>query len=99
MLTLTQLSFADLEYEDLRKKKRTRWQHLFDEMEAVLPWEKLEAPLGGALPQARQRTPPPIPLSILLRSYCMPQWLGRSDPAMEDVLYEVPSARRLAGVP
>lgn len=41
---------------------------------------------------------PPLPLMAMLRIYCMQQWYAMSDPAMEDVLYEIESMRRFAGL-
>ena len=34
----------------------------------------------------------------MLRIYCLQQWYGLSDPAMEEELYEIASMRRFAGL-
>ena len=42
------------------------------------------------------RPRPAYPLASTIRVYCMPQWFGLSDPAMEEALYEIASMRRFA---
>ena len=92
---MTQPSFTDLEYQNRRKK--TRKQRLFEEMEAVLPWKDLQAIIEPHYPK-RGNGRPPIPLPIMLRIYFMQQWFGLSDPAAEEFLIDMETARRFAGV-
>ena len=40
---------------------------------------------------------PAYPPASMIRVYCMQQWYALSDPAMEEVLYEIASMRRFAG--
>ena len=40
---------------------------------------------------------PAYALPSMLRVYCMQQWYGLSDPAMEEALHEIASMRRFAG--
>jgi IS5 family transposase len=49
-------------------------------------------------PKTGRRGRPPLPLPTMLRLYFMRQWYALSDPAMEDVLYEIESMRRFAGL-
>ena len=40
----------------------------------------------------------PVGLSIMLRTYFVPQWFNLSDPGVEELLYESPVVRRFVGV-
>jgi len=89
------VSFASLVYEN--KKKKTRREKFLEEMERVIPWEKLSEVIRSYYPKAGNGRQP-MPLSMMLRIYFMQQWYGLSDPAMEDSLYDIESMRRFAGI-
>lgn len=92
---MTQLTFANLAYNS--KKRVTRREKFLSEMEAVVPWRKLESvisPLYPDIGNGRQ----PIGLGRMLRIYFMQQWFNLSDPGMEDALYDSESMRRFAGI-
>ena len=80
-----------------QKKKKTRKERFLGEMDAVLPWDLLLAPILEHYPKAGGGRRP-IGAPVMLRIYFMQQWYGLSDPAMEDSLYDVESMRRFAGV-
>ncbi len=88
-------SFADLEYD--HKKKVTRKERFLGEMDTIIPWKTLLKPIRRHYPKAGTGRRP-IGLEIMLRIYFMQQWYGRSDPAMEDSLYDIEAMRRFAGV-
>jgi IS5 family transposase len=79
------------------KTKVTRRAKFLAEMEAVVPWSRLQAVIEPHFPKAAQGRPP-HPLSRMLRIYFMQQWFNLSDPAMEDALYDSEAMRRFAGI-
>jgi len=92
---MKQTTFASLAWQG--KGKVTRRERFLAEMEAVMPWQRLQALIEPHYPKAgagRQ----PHPLARMLRVYCMQQWFNLSDPAMEDALYDSESMRRFAGL-
>ena len=91
---MKQQTFASLAYEG--KKRKTRRERFLNEMEQVVPWEKLIAVIEPNYPRAGRRGGQPMPLEAMLRIYLMQQWYALSDPAMEDALYEIESMRRFA---
>ena len=88
-------SFASLAYEN--KKKKTRRQKFLEEMDQVIPWNKLIEVIREYYPRAGNGRQP-MPLERMLRTYFMQQWYSLSDPAMEDALYDSESMRRFAGI-
>src|SRR6056297_289642 len=92
---MDQLSFADLEYEN--KKRKTRREKFLERMDALIPWMLLVKLLKKHYPKGN-RGRPPYPLETMLRTHCMQLFYNLSDPAMEDALYEIESMRRFAGL-
>lgn len=92
---MRQISFGDSEY--LAKKKKTRREIFLDEMEQVVPWERLHKIIERHYPVAG-RGRQPYPLQTMLRVHLMQNWFGLSDPAMEEALYEIGSMRGFAGL-
>ena len=92
---MKQSSFADMAYD--QKKKQTRKERFLGEMDSVLPWDLLLAPIKAHYPKAGNGRRP-IGAEVMLRIYFMQQWYVLSDPAMEDSLYDVESMRRFSGV-
>lgn len=88
-------SFADL--EQARKRHKTRRQVLLEKLEWLVPWERLEAKIEPYYPKAGKRRRP-YPLSVMLRSHVVQVTHNLSDPAMEDMLYEVETVRRFVGI-
>ena len=93
---MEQVTFADVEYEG--KKRRTRRELFLERMEALVPWERLEARIRPLYPKAG-RGRQPYPLAAMLRIHCVQLFYNLSDPGMEDMLYEIESVRRFAGLP
>jgi IS5 family transposase len=92
-----QLGFGD--YEQSTAKKRTKRERFLAEMEAVVPWKQLIDLIEPLYPKTSSKGGrPPYPLGTMLRIHLMQQWYDLSDPAMEDVLIEVPTMRRFAGI-
>ena len=91
----TQPTFAELEYN--QKKKTTHRERFLARMDALIPWEELEAEMAPFYPRRGQGRPP-YPLAVMLRVHCLQLFYNRSDPGMEDDLYEMESLRRFAGL-
>lgn len=92
---MSQMSFSDLEYAN--KKKKTRREAFLERMDVLIPWEKLERRIRKHYPK-RGRGRPPYPLNVMLRIHCVQLFYNLSDPAMEDMLYEIDSVRRFVGL-
>jgi len=92
---MKQASFAGLAFD--AKKKTTKRDKFLAEMDKVVPWPRLQALIEPCYPKAGNGRPP-LPLTIMLRVYCLQQWYGLSDPGMEEALYDMESMRRFAGI-
>ncbi|WP_445359429.1 IS5 family transposase [Microbulbifer sp. ANSA005] len=90
-----QVTFAEAEYK--LKRRITRREKFLSQMEALIPWQRLEAQITPCYPQG-ERGRQPYPLSVMLRIHCMQLFYNLSDPAMEDALYEIESMRSFAGL-
>jgi transposase, IS5 family len=77
--------------------KRTRKREFLDEMRRVVPWLKLIALIEPHYPRGKTGRPP-FPVATMLQIHFIQQWLGLSDPAMEEALYDVPLYREFAGL-
>ncbi len=93
---MDQRSFSDLEYDN--KKRKTRREKFLDRMDALVPWHRLEKRIKHHYPKGKGRGRRPYPLPVMLRIHCVQLFYDLSDPAMEDMLYEIESVRRFVGV-
>ncbi len=94
---MVQRSFASLDY--VHKKKRTKRDIFLGEMEAVVPWVRLEALITPHYTKYNLRGGrPQMPLSVMLRIYCLQGWYGLSDPGVEEALYDMQSMRGFVGL-
>ena len=62
-------------------------------MEALIAWKRLEKLVKRFYPNV-QRGRPLYPLAVMIRIHCVQLFYNLSDPAMEDMLYEIESVRR-----
>ena len=92
---MDQKSFSELEYDN--KKRKTRREKFLERMDALIPWKRLEKRIRRYYPKIG-RGRHPYPLSVMLRIHCVQLFYNLSDPAMEDMLYEIESVRRFVGV-
>ena len=92
---MEQSTFAELEHDS--KKRRTRREVFLEKMDALVPWDRLEARIEPFYPKAG-RGRRPYPLAVMLRVHCVQLFYNLSDPGMEDLLYEVESVRRFVGL-
>jgi len=93
---MNQRSFASAEFA--LKKKRTRREKFLAEMERIVPWARLIAIIEPLYPKSGRVGRPPIGVSKMLRMYCLQQWYGLADEALEDALYDSQSLRDFVGV-
>jgi IS5 family transposase len=91
---MKQMSFGDGEYAN--KKKQTRREVFFGEMERVVPWTALLGLIEPFYPVAGNGRHP-YPLPSMLRVHLIQTWFSLSDPAMEEALIENMPMRRFAG--
>jgi len=75
----------------------TRRERFLAEMDAVIPWRRLIAPIEPYHPDSGQGRPP-HDLERMLRIYFLQQWFNLSDPQAEDAIYDSESMRRFARV-
>ena len=80
-----------------RRKHKTRREKFFEQLETLVRWERLEALIRPYYPKAG-RGRRPYPLSAMLRIHVVQVCYDLSDPAMEDLLYDTPVARRFVGL-
>lgn len=92
---MKQQSFSS--FEQSQKKKRTKREVFLAEMDAVVPWARLEALIAPHYVRPRKGRPR-MPLSVMLRIYFLQQWYGLSDPGAEEALYDMHSMRDFAGL-
>ncbi len=93
---MSQRSFASAEYA--MKKKLTRREKFLGEMERIVPWSRLIAVIEPLYPKSGRVGRQPIGLSKMLRMYCLQQWYGLADEALEDALYDSQSLRDFVGI-
>lgn len=92
---MKQQSFSSL--EQAHKKKRTKREGFLSEMDAVVPWARLESLISPHYAKPRKGRPQ-MPLSVMLRIYFLQQWYSLSDPGAEEALYDMHSMRDFAGL-
>ena len=82
----------------VHKKKKTKKEILFAEMEVAIPWDRICAMIQPHYHRSGHRGRQPYPLRTMLRIYFMQNWFGYSDPAMEEALYENQAIRYFSGL-
>jgi transposase, IS5 family len=93
---MSQRSFASAEYA--MKKKRTRREKFLAEMERIVPWARLMAVIEPLHPKSGRVGRQPIGVPKMLRMYCLQQWYGLADEALEDALYDSQALRDFVGI-
>jgi IS5 family transposase len=77
--------------------KTTRGAVFLSEMERVVPWAELCAPIEPVYPKPGNGRPP-VELERMLRIHFLQHWFNLSDPAVEEALYDSVSMRAFAGI-
>ena len=84
---------------DAMKKKQTRRELFLAEMEAVVPWARLQALIAPHYPKVGPKGGrPPMPLEVMLRVCFLQNWSALSDPMAEETLCDSKAMRRFAGI-
>src|SRR3989442_3334017 len=76
--------------------RKTRRAIFLEEMERVVPWRELCALVAPHYPKPGNRRPP-VGVERMLRIYFLQQWFNRSDPAVEEALYDSAVIRPFVG--
>ncbi len=92
---MKQQSFSSLAYNN--KKITTKRERFLNEMNQVIPWERLLKIIEPHYPRAGNGRPP-ILMAMMLRIYFLQQWYALGDQAAEESLYDMESMRRFAGL-
>ncbi len=94
----SQISFSQAEHSN--KKKTTRRERFLSQMERVVPWTRLAEVIEPYYPKtgAHVRGRPPIGLERMLRMYCIQQWYGLADEAVEDAVYDSQALSGFMGI-
>jgi len=95
-IEMNQRSFASAEYA--LKKKRTRREKFLADMERVVPWARLIGVIEPLYPTSGRVGRQPIGVPRMLRMYCLQQWYGLADEALEDALYDSQALRDFVGI-
>ena len=93
---MSQRSFASAEYA--MKKKRTRREKFLADIERVVPWARLIGVIEPLYPTKGRVGSQPIGVARMLRMYCLQQWYGLADEALEDALYDSQALRDFVGI-
>jgi IS5 family transposase len=91
-----QQSFASQEWAS--KKKVTRREKFLAQMEQLVPWSQLQALIEPSYPSSGRVGRPPIGVLRMLRMYCVQQWFGLADEAVEDAIYDSQALRQFVGI-
>ena len=93
-----QTTLADVEYRN--RKKKTRKETFFEQMEGIMPWAEIYDIIGpyyntDANKHGGRKK---IPLETMIRMYLVSNWFTLSDPATEDEIYDSYAMRTFVGV-
>src|ERR1700730_2542912 len=80
-----------------RYSKKTRRAAFLEEMEQMVPWAELCALIEPVYPKAGNGRQP-VGVERMLRIYFLQQWFNRSDPALEEALYDSAVMRQFVGI-
>lgn len=78
-----------------RPRKLTRRERFLQEMERIVPWQRLVDVLAPYYP-AGERGRPPAGLERMLRVHCLGHWYNLSAPALEEALHDIEAMRRFS---
>lgn len=93
---MRQSTFAGGGFE--RYRKRTRREQFLEEMDRIVPWEKLCAVVEPVYPKGEGPGRPPVGLERMLRIHFLQHWFNLSDPAVEEALYDSVAMRGFVGI-
>ena len=80
-----------------RHREMTRRERFLQEMDRIVPWQRLVDVVAPYYPTG-ERGRPPVGLERMLRVYCLGHWYNLSNPALEEALYDIEAMRRFVGI-
>lgn len=93
---MSQRSFASAEHA--MEKKRTRREKFLGEMDRVVPWARVISVIEPLYPTSGRVGRQPVGAERMLRMYCLQQWYGLADEALEDAQYDSQALRDFVGI-
>lgn len=93
---MRQKTFAEAGFE--KHRKQTRRERFLDEMDCVVPWERLCGVIEPFYPKVSGAGRRPVGLERMLRIHFLQHWFNLSDPSAEEALYDSRAMRRFAGI-
>jgi IS5 family transposase len=93
---MQQQTFAEVSFEQYRKP--TRREQFLNEMNRVVPWADLVMVIEPVYPKAAGPGRPPSGIERMRRLHCLHQWFNRSNPAVEEALYDSRAMRQFVGI-
>jgi IS5 family transposase len=91
-----EITFATSGFE--RYAKKTRRAQFLEEMDQVIPWDRLCKIVERHYPAEGGVGRPPIGVERMLRMYFLQHWFNLSDPAVEEALYDSSAMRAFVGI-
>lgn len=91
-----QITLATAGFE--RYSKTTRRAQFLDEMDQVIPWQRICRIVERHYPVEGGVGRPPIGVERMLRMYFLQHWFNLSDPAVEEALYDSNAMRAFVGI-
>jgi transposase, IS5 family len=93
---MRQKTLAEGGFENYRKA--TRRERFLEEMEQVVPWQRLVRLVEPHYPKGEGPGRPPVGIERMLRIYCLQQCFNLSDPGVEEAMYDSNAMRRFVGI-
>jgi transposase, IS5 family len=90
---MNQISLATTGFEFVTKRMRKR--EFLDEMNLMISWSQLLSLITPHAPAGKTGRPP-FATEVMLRIRLLRQFLGHSDPAIEEALHDTPLYREFA---
>ena len=78
-------------------RKRTRRGEFLAQLDQVVPWAKLCAPIEAVCPKGEGAGRPTVGLERMLHIF-LAQWFNVSDPTVEESLFDSASMRQFMGI-
>lgn len=81
-----------------KHRKKTRKERFLEEMDQIIPWQRLSDAIRPHYPTPKGAGRRPIGLERMLRIYFLQHWFNLSDPAAEEAIYDSRAMRQFVGI-
>lgn len=81
-----------------KHRKKTRKERFLEEMDEIIPWQRLSDAIRPHYPAPKGAGRKPIGLERMLRVYFLQHWFNLSDPAAEEAIYDSRAMRQFVGI-